>query len=437
MTVNYSFLRPLKAVDLKKWYSLPFEKKNELKVETYKNATILPLKRFDGDDLLFGRGGVISETNEYVHLSAINGRIQHSYKYSTSSFINEKVVYCGYLVNQWGHFLIEAVARLWYFLKEDNATIDHYVFFLQSNEKRVISGNYREFFELLGIWNKISIINQPTQYREVIVPELGYNRTVNYTEQYKSIFSKIADNVLYQKTLAKGPINCSKIFFSRSQMKNINKREFGLEIIDNYFTKNGYKVLYPEKISLAELIRYIKEAEEIAMYSGSVHHNILFADDNKRVILIERNVINNEIQVDINRMKNASVDYIDANIPIYSVHIGAGPFIMAYNKYLEHYATDRKMTPPDSKYRSNKHLKKMFKCYMHRYYHNYGFQWFMEDWCVQHTDMLREGYKDGFQYFGDFLTGYKPFRLKHYFSTHLWKLKLQKIAHYLYFKYHK
>ncbi len=388
MTVNYSFLRPLKAVDLKKWYSIPFEKKNELKVETYKNATILPLKRFDGDDLLFGRGGVISETNEYVHLSAINGRIQHSYKYSTSSFINEKVVYCGYLVNQWGHFLIEAVARLWYFLKEDNATIDHYVFFLQSNEKRVISGNYREFFELLGIWNKISIINQPTQYREVIVPELGYNRTVNYTEQYKSIFSKIADNVLSQKTLAKGPTNCSKIFFSRSQMKNINKREFGLEIIDNYFTKNGYKVLYPEKMSLAELIRYIKEAEEIAMYSGSVH-------------------------------------------------IGAGPFIMAYNKYLEHYATDRKMTPPDSKYRSNKYLKKMFKCYMHRYYQNYGFQWFMEDWCVQHTDILREGYKDGFQYFGDFLTGYKPFRLKHYFSTHLWKLRLQKIAQNLYFKYHK
>ena len=60
----------------------------------------------------------------------------------------------------------------------------------------------------------------------------------------------------------------------------------------------------------------------------------------------------------------------------------------------------------------------------------------MEDWCVKHTDMLREGYKDGFQYFGDFLTGCKAFRLKHYFSTHLWTLKLKKIALYLYSKYH-
>lgn len=433
MIVNYSFVRPLKAIDLKKWYSIPFEKKNELKVEEYKNATILPLKQIKGDELLFGRGGVVTESGEYVELSAIQERVQFPYEYSNSSFVDEKVVYCGYLVNQWGHFLIEAVARLWYFLKEDNETIDHYVFFLQNNEKRVISGNYREFLELLGIWNKISIINQPTQYREVVVPELGYKRTIDFTEQYKDIFLKISNNVLSSSQ----PYNSPKIFFSRSQMKNIGKREFGLEIIDNYFKKNGYKVLHPEKMSLAELIRYMKEAEEIAMFSGSVHHNILFSEDNKKIVLIERNVINNEIQVDINRMKNASVDYIDANIPIYSVHISGGPFIMAYNKHLEHYTANRNMIPPDSKYCSNKYLKKMFKGYMHRYYHSYGFQWFMEDWCVKHTDLLREGYKESFQYFGDYLTGYKAFRLRHYFSSHLWILKLKKLARYFYFKYCK
>ena len=38
---------------------------------------------------------------------------------------DEKVVYCGYLVNHWGHFLIEAVTRLWYFMERD-ATIDVY-----------------------------------------------------------------------------------------------------------------------------------------------------------------------------------------------------------------------------------------------------------------------------------------------------------------------
>ena len=435
MTINYSFLRPLKAAHLQKWYSDPFEKRNDLKVELYKNAKILPLKRIEGDNLLFGRGGVITENGKYVEQSAIKDRIQFSYEYSNCSFVDEKVVYCGYLVNQWGHFLTEAVARLWYFLKKDNDSIDHYVFFLQNNEKRVISKNYQEFFELLGIWDKVSFINSPTQYREVIVPELGYNRTAYYTEPFKDIFSKISNEAL-TKERKKTLTSYSKIFFSRSQIKNIRKKELGLDLLDNFFQKNGYKILYPEKISLSELLFYIKKADVIATSSGSVHHNILFAEDNKKIILIERNVINNEIQVDINRMKNLFVDYIDANIPIYPVHVGYGPFITAYNKYLEQYSIESGMNPPDTKYRSKRYLEKLFKGYMHSYINAYKFQWVMEDWYVKYADSLCEGYKDGFRYFGDFLTGRKPFCLERSFCSY-WKHALRKLAFFLYSKCRK
>lgn len=437
MTINYSFLRPLKAADLKRLYSSSFEKKENLKVEVYKNATILPLRRFEGDNLLFGRGGVVSETGEYVNLSAINGRIQFPYEYSNRSYIDENVVYCGYLVNQWGHFLIEAVARLWYFLKKDDDSIDHYVFFLQSEEKREVLGNYREFFELLGIWNKLSFINKPTQYKKIIVPELGYNRNIDFTEEFKNIFIKVSNNVFSKKDSTTTSADYSKVFLSRSKMKGVKRKEFGLEIIDDYFEKNNYKVLYPERMSLSSLIFYMNKADEIAMFSGSVHHNVLFAKDEKKIILIEKNIINNEIQVDINRMKNLSVDYIDANIPIYSVHIGCGPFIMAYNKFLEQYTIKRNMIPANSKYCNSKYLKKLFKNYMRCYDNTYRFQWFMEDWFIEHTDMLREGYNEGFQYFGEFLSGHKAFLLRHYFSIHLWKHKLRKIALFFYKKHHK
>ena len=280
MFINYSFLRPLKANHLKEWYSAPFEKKNDLKIESYKNATILPLKRIEGDNLLFGRGGVVTEHGKYVKLSAIKDRIQFSYEYSNNTCVDERVVYCGYLINQWGHFLIEAVARLWFFLKEDNDSIDHYVFFLQSNEKRIISGNYREFFELLGVWDRVSFINQPTQYREVIVPEISYSRMIYYTESFKDIFFKISSEALSK--VDSSLMGCSKIFLSRSQIKDVGKKEFGLDLLDNYFQNNGYKVLHPEKMTLSELLFYMKKADEIAMISGSVHHNILFAEDEKK-----------------------------------------------------------------------------------------------------------------------------------------------------------
>ena len=55
--INYDYLRPQKAIEVKKWYEKPFLNREDLTAETYKNATILPLKKFENDDLMFGRGG--------------------------------------------------------------------------------------------------------------------------------------------------------------------------------------------------------------------------------------------------------------------------------------------------------------------------------------------------------------------------------------------
>ena len=143
-----------------------------------------------GDNVLFGRGGVVDEDGKYVELSGIPTRIWGSYAFPKADYRDEKVVYCGYLVNHWGHFLVEAVTRLWYVLEND-ATIDKYVFFLKENEQRELKGNYREFLRLLGILDKIEIIDQPTTYREVIVPEIAFRCMEFYSPGFLAIFDAI------------------------------------------------------------------------------------------------------------------------------------------------------------------------------------------------------------------------------------------------------
>lgn len=127
--INYNYLRPKKAKVLKDWHEEEFINKVSLSAKSYHNATILPLKKFKGDNLLFGRGGVVDEKGMYIENSAIDRRVQFSYEHDVEEIKDKRVVYCGYLVNQWGHFLVEAVARLWYFLENDK-DIDNYVFFL-------------------------------------------------------------------------------------------------------------------------------------------------------------------------------------------------------------------------------------------------------------------------------------------------------------------
>lgn len=192
--IDYSYLRPQKADALRKWHESNFHKRDKLENTSYANAVILPIRKVPGDVLQFGRGGVIAD-GAYIGSSGIENRIYGSYAYNNAEKSDERVVYCGYWVKQWGHFLVEGVARLWYALENDSS-IDKYVFVSEENGPTEMYGNYLEFIKLLGIAEKVEIINKPIQYRNVIVPELGYSRKYYYGEQYKRIFDAIAENAM-------------------------------------------------------------------------------------------------------------------------------------------------------------------------------------------------------------------------------------------------
>lgn len=426
-SVNYSYIRPKKAIVLRNWHNNnlngePFYEKSELNIESYKNATILPLKHFDEDNLLFGRGGIVDEKKNYVDISAIDNRVQFSYDFSNPVIKDEKVVYCGYLVNQWGHFLIEAVSRLWYFLENDE-TVDKYVFFLSENEEREVSGNYKEFLQLLGVWDKIEIINKPTQYKEVIVPERAYKWRIYFSQHYKNIFNTIANNI----TINPEWVSHDKIFFTRSQLSSATLTDIGTPMVDSFFLNNGYKIVSPEKISLSELIFLIRNAEECASISGTLPHNMLFGYDNQKLTIIERNILNNEIQADINNIKQLNTTYVDANLGLYTVNLGFGPFILCYKGLFEKYAEDNNLNPPDSKYISDKYIKKCFQKYMKTYNKIYHYEWFMFDWSIKYTDYQREAYLDSLNYVGDYIYGRKPFKFSHYFQLHYIKQIIKSI----------
>lgn len=416
--IDYSYLRPKKAAALMDWGLCTFEKMTKLEVWAGENATILPLKRFSEDNLLFGRAGVIDADGEYVNLSAIERRVQHAYPVHDSEYRDERVIYCGYLVKHWGHFLVEAVARLWYALE----STDKLIFVTDEGKENGLTGNYKEFFELLGVYDRVEIINKPTCFREVVVPQLGYKTNAYFSDEYRSIFSRIADNV----DTPDGWTGPEKIYLSRSHLKGVSRKESGHDMLDNYFAKNGYQVIHPQELSLSGLILLLKHCSECAAFSGTLPHNMLFAPDGSKLIIVERYALNNEIQLDVNRMKYLDVTYIDANMTIYPVGVGFGPFIMVYNEQMDTFTKDRGYCSPDAKYLSRKYAKKEYATYMKAYRRFYRDQWYMENWMIKYTDSLYEAYSDSQKYFGDFASGRRPFAIRHYFMPHYWKQFLKR-----------
>jgi hypothetical protein len=201
-------------------------------------------------------------------------------------------------------------------------------------------------------------------------------------------------------------------------------------MLDNFFSKNGYQILYPERISLSRMIHYIRNAKVITALQGSVCHNVLFAENGQTIEIVDRQVISDDNQVDINRMRGLQVTYIDANIPIYTIDC-TGPYIMGFTEQLQRFMADHGYTAPDAKFTTPKYYKKCFVQYMKSYQDIFRYNWFMHDWYYEFTESLYEGYRDGHVYFGEYLDGSKPFFWHHYFEFHYFKQFIKRILRYL------
>lgn len=419
--IDYRYLRPKKADALRKWHETSFPKRTSLTVWRGQDASILPLRKVAGDSVLFGRGGVVDSYGNYVSLSGIEHRIWGGYAFTCPQYRDEKVVFCGYLINHWGHFLVEAVARLWYALENDQS-VDKFVFFLEEDSDREIAGNFQAFLKLLNIWEKIEFVRTPTTYREVIVPELAFLIREYFSPQFIAVFDAVANNIEVNPNWKQH----QRIYFSRSQLAQNRWFEFGFEALDDFFRRNGYTILYPEKIPLSEFIYYIRNAEIVATVSGSLPHNMLFARNGQTLQIIERGVINNDYQVHVNTMRHLQTVYIDANIPVYSVSM-AGPFVMGYNDNMERFAADHGYSPPAAKYTTKSYLRGCFAKYMRTYDDMYQYQWFMDGDHIAFADYIYEAYQAGFLYFGDYLSRKRPFFWHHYFELHYWKQFIKRL----------
>ena len=419
--IDDRYLRPKKAQWLRRMYNTPFLLREELNVWRGDRATILPLREVPGDNLLFGRGGVVDREGQYVPLSGIETRIMGSYPVEKPAFRDEKVVYCGYLVNHWGHFLVEAVTRLWYAL-ETEEPVDKYVFFLEEGADREIKGNFKAFFQLLNLWDKLEIIHEPTTYREVIVPEIAFQCMKWYSPKFLAIFDAAAERVVPDP----GWERPEKIFFTRSHFAKGNHFDFGTECLDNYFRRNGFRVVAPETLSLRQMIFWIRGAKEVATISGSVHHNMLFARSGQKLTILERFVINDDHQVGINQMRELDVTCVDANYHLYPVDL-VGPLMMGYNHWLEQYTRDRGMLPPEPDFASESYRIRCFKQYMASYRDHYRYRWHMEPWYWEIADSLYEAFEDNYPYFRDYLDGKKPIFPEQYLQMHYLKQLVKRL----------
>lgn len=171
-------------------------------------------------------------------------------------YIDETVIYAGMPNSGYGHFLLDAMARLWYAKDHPDIPILW--------DWPALPSLAAPILELVGIKNKHLFLDRPTRFKEVIFPFPGCaigDFFLKGQEGFLGVFN------------GSEPISGKKIYLSRKNIKNgpvLNE-----EAIEGLVKSYGFQVYYPEQHTILEQLEEIATSSIVLGVEGSALHSVV------------------------------------------------------------------------------------------------------------------------------------------------------------------
>lgn len=211
----------------------------------------------------------------------------------------------GLYYGHFGHFMTETMSRCWGF---DQPGIDS-VLFVPKHDKLVKFQSYQtDFWSLLGVRAPEGIVQTPIRVEELVIPGQGFGlgRIAQGTPEFRATMARTAQ-ALPQDTPR-------RIYVSRTRF---NGRGGVLceKVLERNMAARGYTIMHPERMALADQLRFYKSATHIVGVDSSAFHIAgMVADPSKRIAFILRrdNNAHRSIAAQINGMTGRDPVIIDA-----------------------------------------------------------------------------------------------------------------------------
>lgn len=320
--------------------------------ENYLSDRVLEIQELDfGIAMPYGeqKGGIYdSQSLKLVATMDREGQRQEFYidKNTNISQSDESVIFGGQSYTAFGHLLLEGLSRLWYIIAnpQDKRKII-YIKCGDWGEKIGTKAKLYEFFQLLGVdQNRIIIIEKPTQFKHITIPEISYFCFRGYTKEYPLIYRHFA---MGANRLCDREQSFDKIYLSHSKWGHRPEQHFlNEQIYEDFFKNRGYKIIYPEEFSVMQIAYLMNNAKEVATTMGSSAHLALFCKKNTRFIILTRECNTQPAlipQCIINEAMNLDWFIINANdnyLPSFDQYTGWGVVNFAFTEDFKEFCKD-------------------------------------------------------------------------------------------------
>ena len=211
--------------------------------------------------------------------------------------IDAPVIYGGFLIRHFGHFIHESLSRLWWLapgegmerpaqeasqqLRQLNADV---VFFMPEwldNGKDLLP-YMEEILCLLGLpASRIRILQRPLRFRQLWIPACvwGFATNPQVLDQRLGCDTRALMRHLLASSQVEPPEleQPGKVYVTRSGLPFSLGRLIGDAVLDPLLAEAGYKVFHPEAVSIAEQIRVYSQAKDLIFMDGSSLYVLWFA----------------------------------------------------------------------------------------------------------------------------------------------------------------
>lgn len=187
----------------------------------------------------------------------------------------------GIYFGHFGHFLAETLSRTWAVRSSDAQSL---IFIPKHGVLKGFQGYQVDFCKLLQIDIPITIIHEPTEVEELIVPGQGFGlgKISAGTPEFRAMMQNMAKSIR-----ADGP---EKIYISRTQF-NGKGGILGERFLEANMEAAGYTVVHPQRMPLEKQLALYKAATHVVGLDSSAFHLFGFVarPEQKAAIILRRN----------------------------------------------------------------------------------------------------------------------------------------------------
>jgi Glycosyltransferase 61 len=176
-----------------------------------------------------------------------------------------RFIYGGLLMDHFGHFLLEAMARLWFIRAHPELPVLWHDIALPVPHSPWKDWR-REVWQLLGLDRHVhNMIRQPRRFSHVAVPHPGLTQALGLHPEQASALAVVPAV----------PPTSERVWLSRTALPAQFGRLLGEDVLERRLADRGWIIVRPETMRVADQANVFARANVVAGFASSAFHAVL------------------------------------------------------------------------------------------------------------------------------------------------------------------